>query len=436
LLTAPRPGARPGTIRLTAALGPAAPVPAGRIRGLAAQLGPVSVTLTILDQSGSAYQVTAGTLVADSRPHLLVASLGGSKARYPLRVAAISVAYQVPFQATPSMALTVSGLPLAGWTGHARSAAMAGLGPFGQPGTKSTRVTGQAMTVTFSPGYGTYFINSPEPVQYPGQVALLPPAAPVVAIPAIATRAFLDANGVVIGGVVPITISGTSIPLRIVAEVSTFPTVLAQGGALITDLGSIQEYLARQSASPLPVTQWWLATAGGGVPAALPAIVPAGTDIISAAGLTTATMNDPLSAAPQLVLLAMAAATALLALTGFCVSIAADVRQRRAETALLAALGLTPREAAVQLFLEKLLLGLPSAAVGVLLGALVARLLVPAVTLTPAAAQPVPPAVTLYDLSVAVPLALAVAVLPAVAAALAAARRPDPAAELRAAEAT
>jgi ABC-type antimicrobial peptide transport system permease subunit len=147
-------------------------------------------------------------------------------------------------------------------------------------------------------------------------------------------------------------------------------------------------------------------------------------------------MNDPLSAAPQLVLLAMAAATALLALTGFCVSIAADVRQRRAETALLAALGLTPREAAVQLFLEKLLLGLPAAAVGVLLGALVARLLVPAVTLTPAAAQPVPSAVTLYDLPQAVPLALAVAVLPAVAAAFAAARRPDPAAELRAAEAT
>jgi hypothetical protein len=434
LLTAPQPGTRPGTIRLTAALGPAAPMPAGRISGLAAQLGSVTVTLTILDQSGSAYQVTAGTLIADSRPHLLVASLGGSRARYPLRVAAITVAYLVPFHATPSMALTVSGLALAGWTGDTSSAAMAGLGPFGQPRTKSTRVTGQAMTVTFSPGYGDDFINSPEPVQYAGQVALLPSAAPVVAIPAIATHAFLAANGIVTGGVVPITINGTLVPLRIVAEVPAFPTVSPQDGALITDLGGLQEYLARRSASPLPVTQWWLATVGRGVPAALPAIVPAGTDIVSAAGLATATMNDPLSAAPQLVLLAMAAATALLALTGFCVSIAADVRQRRAETALLAALGLTAREAAVQLFLEKLLLGLPSAAVGVLLGALVARLLVPAVTLTPAAAQPVPPPVTLYDLSVAVPLALAVAVLPAVAAALAAARRPDPAAELRAAE--
>ena len=46
-----------------------------------------------------------------------------------------------------------------------------------------------------------------------------------------------------------------------------------------------------------------------------------------------------------------------------------------------------------------------------------------------------PPPVTLFDLPQAVPLAAAVAVLPALAAALVVFRRPDPAAELRAAEA-
>jgi hypothetical protein len=65
----------------------------------------------------------------------------------------------------------------------------------------------------------------------------------------------------------------------------------------------------------------------------------------------------------------------------------------------------------------------------------VARLFVPAVTLTPSATQPVPPAVTFYDLPQVIPLALLVAILPAAAAALAVLRRPDPAAELRAAEA-
>jgi hypothetical protein len=246
----------------------------------------------------------------------------------------------------------------------------------------------------------------------------------------------MDTNSTVIGSVVPASIQGEEVPLRIVAEVTSFPTVTAPGGALITDLGSVQEYLARHSTPPLPVTQWWLSTANRSVPPALTASVPAGTDITSAARLATAVTSDPLSAAPQLALLAMAAAAALLAITGFWVSIAADVRQRRAETALLAALGVTRREAALQLCLEKLLLSLPSAALGVLLGLLVARLIVPAVTLTPTAQQPTPPAVTLYDLPQAIVLALAMAVLPAVFAVLAATRRPDPAAELRAAEST
>jgi FtsX-like permease family len=377
VLRAPQSGARAGTIRLTATLGPAA------------RPGPVTVTLTILDQTGSAYQIVAGTLVADGRPHLLVAPLGGEHASYPLRVTAITAAFAPPPRHGPALALSLSGLSLAGWTEEASS----------------------------------------------GQLVLLPRATPVAAIPAIATRAYMHANALAIGSVVPVFEGGAEVPLRIVAEVTSFPTVTASGGALITDLGSLQEYLARQSLAPLPVTQWWLATAGGGVPPSLTAAVPAGTDITSAAALATAAASDALSAAPQQALLAMAAAAALLAITGFWVSIAADVRRRRGETALLAALGVTRRDAALQLCLEKLLLSLPSAVLGLLLGTLVAWLLVPAVTLNPAAQLPTPPAITEHDLPWAIALALAVAVLPAVTAALAATRRPDPAAELRAEEA-
>ena len=444
VLPAPQPGARAGTIRLTAALGLHLPVSTRDSRALAAQLGPVTVTLTILDATGSAYQVAAGTLVADGLPHLLVASLGGNQARYPLRVTAITATYLMPLRAAPSLALTVSGLPLAGWTGDASSPALDDWlasqwppPPSAPPGRVSAHITSRAATFAFSSGYGqetTGGVATPPATAIPANLVLLPSAARVTTIPAIATGAFMDTNGTVIGSVVPASIEGEEVPLRIVAEVTSFPTVTAPGGALITDLGSIQGYLARQSAPTLPVTQWWLATADGSVPPALTASVPAGTDITSAAGLATAVTSDPLSAAPQLALLAMAAAAALLATTGFWVSIAADVRQRRTEAALLAALGVTRRGAALQLCLEKLLLSLPSAALGVLLGLLVARLIVPAVTLTPTAQQPTPPAVTQYALPQAIALALAVAVLPAVFAVLAATRRPDPAAELRAAE--
>jgi hypothetical protein len=438
VLSTPQPGARAGAIRLTATLGPAAPVPTGRTTGLAAQLGPVTVTLTILDETGAGYQIVAGTLVADGRPHLLVAVLGGGQARYPLRVAAITATFGLPPRAGPALALSLSGLSLAGWTQQASSPVPANLPPgsVAPPGDGPTRSTRSAATFIFAPGHAP----APAPgagiagAQVTGQLVLLPPANPVAAIPAVATRAFMDTNSLAIGSVVPELLAGAQVPLRIVAEVTSFPTVTVPGGALITDLGGLQEYLARQSLPPLPVTQWWLATAGGGVPPSLAARVPAGTDIISAPALAAAAAGDTLSAAPQQALLALAAAAALLAVTGFWVSIAADVRRRRGEAALLAALGVTRRGAALLLCLEKLLLSLPSAALGVLLGTLVAWLLVPAVTLTQAAQLPMPPAVTVDDLPLVIAFALAVAVLPAVTAALAATRRPDPAAELRAAE--
>ena len=221
-------------------------------------------------------------------------------------------------------------------------------------------------------------------------------------------------------------------PAKIVAVADAFPTV--SGAGLIMDLPTLEAFLVSHNTEPVPVNQWWLSTASGQVPPSLARAVPPGATITSSAALAAATVGDPLSAAPQQALLAMALAAALLAISGFWVSIAANVRQRRAENALLAALGVNQRSAAAQLFIEKLLLSVPAAALGLILGSVVARLLVPAVTLSSTAQIPVPPPVTLFDLAQTIPLAVAVAVIPALAAALVIFRRPDPAAELRAAE--
>ena len=223
---------------------------------------------------------------------------------------------------------------------------------------------------------------------------------------------------------------------RIVAAVSTFPTVAGNGGALVVDLGALQAVLGRSSLAPAPVTQWWLATADGrrGSPPGLTDRLPPGSAVTSRSGIASGLLADPLSTVPQQGLLAVAIAAAVLAITGFCVSIAAGVRQRRAENALLAALGVAPRAAAGQLCLEKLMLSVPSALAGLVLGVVLAELLVPAITLTAAATRPVPPVLIQFGWSQILPRALAVAVLPVLAAAFTIARRPDAAAELRAAE--
>ena len=55
-------------------------------------------------------------------------------------------------------------------------------------------------------------------------------------------------------------INGAIISVKIVAAVSTFPTVSAGGGALIVDLGRVQDVLASSALAAAQVTQWWLAT--------------------------------------------------------------------------------------------------------------------------------------------------------------------------------
>jgi predicted lysophospholipase L1 biosynthesis ABC-type transport system permease subunit len=176
------------------------------------------------------------------------------------------------------------------------------------------------------------------------------------------------------------------------------------------------------------VTEWWMRTHGR------PAALPAGSTVTYRAAVTAALLGNPLSSAPQQAMLAVAVAAALLAAVGFAVSVAASAAERRSQDALLAALGLARGARARLLCLEELMLSIPSAAAGLLLGAAAAKLLIPAITLTPAATAPVPPALAEFPWPAAVALALVVATVPVLAAAATMARSPDPAEQLRTAE--
>ena len=274
-----------------------------------------------------------------------------------------------------------------------------------------------------------------QPVSVAGMLSLTAPIPAAGAVPGLATRAFLTATRSHVGSVVEASVAGATVGVKIVAAVSSWPTVSGPGGALIVDLNTVQNILAAGGQPPAEPSQWWLATSSGTVPPGLVARLPPGTTVTSATQLASDLLNDPVSAVPQRALLAVAITAILLAITGFCVSIAAGVRQRRAENALLAALGVPPGAAAGQLGLEKLLLSVPSALAGLALGAIVAELLVPALTLTTSAAHPVPPVLIHFGWPQTLGLAVVVAVIPVLAAVLAMARRPDPAAALRAAEA-
>jgi hypothetical protein len=433
---------QPAAIQLTATLTAPALLTSGRVPPGVTLIGPAqpTVTVTVLDASGTAYQLAAGTLPADGRPHLLSARPGGGHASYPLRLIAVSITYPMPGVRQGHATLTLAGPSLRGWSASGSSADLTSLqdggGTFAGAAppaadrwqASGTSSTGTA-TLTFDTGYGRSLAPglspAPSPQPLDGQIALTAAPAAQAAIPGIATQAFLDSAPARVGSTVTAVVEGVPLPVRIVAAVSAFPTLATTGGgALIVDLSAAGEYLAVAGAPPLPVTQWWLP--------APPAGVPPGAAVTTVAALRAQLTGEPLAAAPQQALLALAAAAALLAITGFCVSIATGVRARRAENALLAALGVTTRSATAQLCLEKLLLSVMSAALGLALGAIVARLLVPAVTLTGDGTRPVPPPLTMLALPQAITLAATVALLPVLVAAIAMIRRPDPAAELRA----
>jgi hypothetical protein len=457
-ITPPGPAAglelpgRPARLEITAAL--AAGPGAGR-------LGGASVTASVQDSRGAVYAVPAGALPADGRTHALTAVLSPARqASYPLRLLGLSLTYLLPPQgqaaaSPPPASLAIAsiaagsaatgalpapfadGRALTAWrpavsspdlgTLAAAPTAAVPTASGARPGIARWRAgPGGSQLLAFHPGSG------PAGGVASVDAATLTLTAPLRAgaIAGIATRAFLRDNSISVGATVPAPVGSATVPVRIVAEVARFPTVTGSG-ALVVDLGALQDALARRLDPPLPVTSWWLRTAAGAAPAGL----PSGVTVTSRARRATGLLSDPVSAAPQQAAIAVAAAAALLAAIGFSLSIAAGLRSRRPQNAMLAALGVSPSAQARQLCLEEFMLCLPAAAAGLLAGTWLAHLLIPAVTITAAATAPVPPVLVEVPLGWAVGLAVTVAVIPVLVAAATVARRPDPAVQLRAAEA-
>jgi len=451
---------RPARLGITAMLHPP--------RGV--RLRAMSASLSVQDGSGIVYLVPAGSLPTDGRYHHLTAGLSAGQARYPLRLLGMSLSYQLPgfppasqpgkaaqraasrtehreakaratlaIRALAVSAHTSGGFPppfaqagtLIRWRATAISAALANPYAAGiRPAATAWRLSAGAAALTFNVGAGHVVQRQGvPPLPVSGELALIA-AHPALPVPAIATRAFFSAAGAHIGEIVQLPAGNATVPVRLVAEVRAFPTAGGAGSAVIVDQAWLQQVLTSDLQPPLPVSQWWLHTVQHGVPAGL----PAGATVATAAGSAAGLLTDPLPNVPQLSLLVIVIAAGLLAGIGFMVSVVAAVRERRLQDALLAALGVGRGARAGQLCLEQLMLSVPAAAAGAVIGVVLAHLLVPAVTLTTGATAPFPPVQVVIPLGWIVLLALGIAAVPVLAAAAAAIYRPDPAAQLRAGE--
>jgi hypothetical protein len=450
---------RPARLELTASLSE----PSG---GAAAALGPVSATLTVQDADGVSYAIPTTAIPADGQSHELVARLSAAGATYPLRLVGMSISYSMaayPLTALAARAdqqavlqlgnISVSqhhtgpfsrpfatGQAIAAWQAQSADPGLAAVlsGTSGLTyGSAKTEIGLQAAAggierITFSPGHGPLLPNPPPgtsatPQPGPADVLInIPPARQPV--PVLATTGYAATYGLYHGSVFAVTIEGQQVFCQLVATVAAFPG----GGALVADQAAVQDALVTLGfGGSLPVTEWWLATVTGAAPAG----VPAGWTVSDADAVASRLESDPLSAAPVHAAEAVAVAVALLAALGFCVSVAASARERRSQHALLGALGV-PAAAQARLFcVEEALISIPAAGVGLAIGVVLARVMVPALTVTATGAAPVPPVLLTLPLGWVLPLAALLVIVPVLAAAVTALRQPDPAAELRAAEA-
>ena len=423
---APVPG-RPARLEITASLH-------------AKSVGQPVLFLEVTDAFGIPYQLQAGVLHTNGTATTLVVPVApGNKAAYPLRITGFTLQYLMPTAHVSGATLSIEsvrgaasatgafGAPFAAATagGRMASSTAAGSGLVTmQPSVTKTTARGTSLTVSFQPGYGLFPAQFKQPATtLPASISVAPPQ-PARALPVAATSAFTAATGQKRGSTFPVQVGNSTVRVTIVSVIASFPTISGSGG-IVVDQSLLQQTLAADGALPEPVTEWWLRTAG-----AAPTRLPGGATLTDRASLAASLLANPLGAAPQLAMLTIAAAAVILAAAGFAVA-AATAGERARDLALLAALGATRRQLTRLLCLEQAALGIPAAVAGLVLGGVLARLVVPAVTLTATGAHPQPAVLVQVPLAVPIAVALVTAAVPVAIAALGPARRAGLAARTR-----
>ncbi|MFE3873954.1 FtsX-like permease family protein [Kitasatospora sp. NPDC059146] len=250
----------------------------------------------------------------------------------------------------------------------------------------------------------------------------------------VATKDYLKLIGGSAGDVVRVPFAGGVVPVKITKAVEAVPV----GGrsALVVDLDTVARLLAAQGRVLPSHAEWWLPATGPGdrAPAELAAAVraaPGTQDVQLSDEVTEGMLSDPVGAAPQNALMAIALVTALLAAIGFVAAVAGSAHERARDSALLLALGAPRKQVTRTVAAEQALLVGLGGTVGIALGALLVHLIVPFVVLTPAAHRPLPEALIDLPVGQALLFAAAIAVAPLLSAFLIGRRRRDVANRLR-----
>jgi hypothetical protein len=211
------------------------------------------------------------------------------------------------------------------------------------------------------------------------------------AIPALVTDRFLESTGTEIGGRVALGPNGPSLVLT--GSVRGFPTLPPQTGGVIVDLPTYLAAVYLGTGTVIPPRQWLIDAAPGSeraVAQVLDAPPYSSAEIVDRAGMEDRLTRDPVALGISGALSLGFVVAAVFAIVGFAVSAAVSAAERTTEFAVLRALGLTSRQLTGWLALEGGVTAALALAGGIALGASVAWLVLPFVSLAGEGGKPFP----------------------------------------------
>jgi hypothetical protein len=371
-----------------------------------------SLGLVFQDADGLLHPILAGQLIPDGQTHRLDIDLGGrlpdgsaGVPSYPLDLVAVELHISAAFGASRQGTLAVESIsadsttvqPSAAgrWTAAAGELPEADFAPevLGLH-TNEDLFLGLDFAAGSRSGICRPFCTG-TPVTFtatPGRNAI------PRTIPALVTDRFLDSTGTQVGGAVALGPDRPSLALT--GSVRGFPTLPPHTGGVIVDLSTYLAAVYLGTGTVIPPRQWLLEAAPGrerAVARMLDAPPYSSAEIVDRAGMEDRLTRDPVALGISGALSLGFVVAAVFAIVGFAVSAAVSAAERTTEFAVLRALGLTGRQLTGWLALEGGVTAALALAGGIALGASVAWLVLPFVSLAGEGGKPFPEVVV--DLS-------------------------------------
>lgn len=361
--------------------------------------------LVLLDGDGLLHRFPAGDLAADGKTHRLVVDLEGRLAdgstgrpSYPLSLVALELRADAGFGGSRQGTLAVESIsadsaPVGSgeeraWTAAAGELPNANVAPE----VVSVRTAaGTLVALDFATGSragacppfcsatAVTFTATPGGNEVPET------------IPALVTDGFLERTGTELGASVPLGPDGPSLALT--GSLHDFPTLPPEAGGAVVDLATYAATLYVRSGEVAKPGEWLLDATPGrerAVARALRAPPYSSAEVVDRVGLAERLTRDPVALGITGALSLGFVVAALFSIVGFGVSAAVSAAERTTEFAVLRSLGLSSRQLSASLALEGGITAALALVGGVALGALVAWLVLPFVSLAGEGGRPFP----------------------------------------------